>query len=64
MKLDDLTWDKGCCASVASVHTQDGLIVLTRPAGSDMVRVERYGHDNRQIGEVEEMTLHDAETIL
>jgi hypothetical protein len=65
MPLDDSQWERGCCAMThQGADAQGNTVLLTRNYGADVTRVEVYGPDNRQIGELRELPHAEAEALL
>lgn len=65
MPINDSQWERGCCAMMCQgADAQGNTVLLTRAYGADVTRVEVYGPDNRQIGELRELPHAEAEALL
>lgn len=65
MPIDQSKWERGCCAmTYQGTDAQGNTVLLTRTYGAEVTRVEVYGPDNRQIGELRELPHAEAEALL
>lgn len=65
MPIDQSKWERGCCAMTHQGKDASGnTVLLTRTYGAELTRVEVYGPDNRQIGELRELPNAEAEALV
>jgi hypothetical protein len=65
MKIQDHQWERGCCnMQFIGKDAAGNAVVLTRNYGAEMTRVEVYGPDNQQIGELRELPNAEAEALV
>lgn len=66
MTIDQSKWERGCCAMTyqAPPNARGEIVLLTRTYGAELTRVEVYGPDNRQIGELRELPNAEAEALV
>lgn len=65
MPIQESNWERGCCAMTYQGTDDAGnAVLLTRSYGAEVTRVEVYGPDNRQIGELRELPNAEAEALV
>lgn len=65
MPIDQSKWERGCCAmTYQGTDAAGNTVLLTRTYGAEVTRVEVYGPDNRQIGELRELPNAEAEALV
>ena len=65
MQIQDHQWERGCCnLQFTGKDAAGNTVVLTRNYGAEVTRVEVYGPDNRQIGELRDLPHAEAEELL